>query len=61
MAEQNSKTGNPSRDKGGKKDESGRCHVVAKGEIIQKFTGMPQLHDDTYINRTALIQHVRAS
>ena len=30
-----SKAGNPSRDRGGKKAESDRCHVAAKGEIGQ--------------------------
>ena len=49
-----SKTGNPSRDRGGKRAEIERHHVAAKGKRCQNLTGKPQPHDDTQINRNEL-------
>ena len=37
----------PSRDRGEKKEESGRCHVAAKGEKHGNLTCKPQPCDDT--------------
>ena len=36
-----SKVGNQSRNRGGKKVETGRCHVTAKGERIENLTDKP--------------------
>ena len=45
-----SNAGNLSRDREGKKVESGRCHVAAEGEKHQNFTSRPQPHGNTQIN-----------
>lgn len=53
---EDSKAGNPSRDSRGKKVESGRRHVAAKGERCQNLTvGKPQPRGDTQINRNGPI------
>ena len=50
-----SKVGNPSRDKGGKKVELGRCHVAAEGERHQNLTGKAQPHANVQSNKNGLI------
>ena len=47
--------GNRSRDEGGKKMESERCHVAAEVERCQNLIGTLQLCEDTQINRNGLI------
>ena len=54
VREEYSKAENPSRDRGGKKAESGRHHLVDK-RGCQNLTGKPQLHGDTQTNRNGLI------
>ena len=44
-----SKSGNPSRDRGGKKVESAKCHVAANIERYKKLTGRPYPHGGTEV------------
>ena len=50
-----SKVGNPGRDRGGKKMESGRRHVATERGRCQNLTSRPQPHGDTQIDRNGLI------
>ena len=50
-----SKAGNPSRDRRGKKVESGDAMLAAKGEGRCNLTGRPQSRGDTQVNRNGLI------
>ena len=45
--EEYSEVGNPSRDRGGKKEDSERCHVAAEGKRHWNLISKPQPRGDT--------------
>ena len=49
------KVKNPSRDRGGKKVESRRCHVADEGERQQNLNSKSQPHGNTQIKQNGLI------
>ena len=51
-----SKVGNPSRNRGGKKVESGKRHVAAEGEGCQNLTGKPQPCSETRLRIMGLFK-----